>query len=208
MFASGDGSRTIELYNSSGIVLQSGTYFIPNGPSRVNLNFNVPPGTALRLGATGTPNLWRNNTGVVYPYTVTDTLSITGSSAGATYYYFFYDWEIEVGGGVCNSLPALANVIVTPCTGIDPAADLTANLSVYPNPSTGIFNVNLILPGAGSDVEFSIFDLTGRNLFRQIERNISGEYIKVMDLSGFAKGIYELSVVIEGRKYIRRIDIH
>jgi hypothetical protein len=37
-------------------------------------------------------NLVRNSAGVVYPYSLPGMLQITGSSAGASYYYYFYDW--------------------------------------------------------------------------------------------------------------------
>lgn len=207
VFANGAGARTIQLYNSAGVVLQSGSFTIPNGPSRVNLNFNVPPGTNLRLGATGTPNLWRNNGGVTYPYLVTDTFSITGSSAGAAFYYFFYDWEVEVGGGTCTSIPASANAIVQTCTGIDPSADLSENLSIYPNPSTGIFTVDMILPGTGAPVDLKVYDMTGREVFNRNLQNVNGKRVEVLDLSSFSKGVYQLAIFIEGRRYVRKISL-
>jgi len=39
-------------------------------------------------------NLYRNNTGTVFPYEIPGLISITGSSAGAAYFYYFYDWEV------------------------------------------------------------------------------------------------------------------
>lgn len=39
-------------------------------------------------------NLYRNNTGATYPYQIPGLISITGSSAGAAFYYYFYDWEV------------------------------------------------------------------------------------------------------------------
>lgn len=208
VYASGAGPRTIELYNSSGSVIQSGSFYIPDGTSRVNLNFNVPPGTNLGLGATGTPDLWRNNSGVTYPYELTDTLSITGSSAGAAYYYFFYDWEIEVGGGTCTSIPALVSAIVETCTGIDPAADLSGNLEIYPNPSSGIFNVDMILPGTGSQIELLVYEMTGRQIYARTLTGVYGKHTEVVDLSGLSKGIYELAILIQGRRYVQRLSIH
>ncbi|MCK6648450.1 MAG: PKD domain-containing protein [Bacteroidia bacterium] len=93
--ANTSGNRTIELRNSAGVVLQSSTINIPAGQSRVTLNFNVPAGTDLQLGVAGNNNLFRNQTGGNYPYTITNTVTITGNSANIlTYYYYFYDWEI------------------------------------------------------------------------------------------------------------------
>ena len=161
----------------------------------------------LRLGATGTPNLWRNNVGVVYPYTITDTLSITGSSAGASFYYSVYDWEIEVGGGICTSTPATAHAYVFPCTGIDPVADLSNNFLLYPNPSTGLFNVDMTIPGSGSTVQLNVYDMTGRQVYDRTVNGISGKHSEVIDLSHLSKGIYQLAILLEGRRYVRRMDI-
>ncbi len=208
VFASGAGSRTIQLYNSSGAILQSGSFNIPDGSSRVNLNFNVPPGTNLRLGAIGAPDLWRNNGGVTYPYTLADTMSITGSSAGASFYYFFYDWEIEVGGGACSSPATLVNAVVEVCTGIDPAVDLSGNISIYPNPSAGIFTLDMILPGNGTQVNLVVGDLTGRKLLNRSLSGVYGRHSEVIDLSGLSRGIYQLTVFIEGRRYVRRLSLH
>jgi hypothetical protein len=208
VFANGAGTRTIQLSNSSGAILQSGSFNLPNGPSRVNLNFNVPPGTNLRLGATGVTNLWRNNAGVSYPYTIQDTLSITGSSAGAGFYYSFYDWEIEVGGGTCSSSPALVGAVVEVCSGIDPAADLSDHLKIFPNPSSGKFTVDMILPGIGSSVDLYVYDLTGRQILSKNLTEVYGKHTEILDLSTFSKGIYQLAILIEGRKYIRRMSIN
>ncbi|CAN5512425.1 hypothetical protein BH11BAC2_BH11BAC2_15760 [soil metagenome] len=96
VYASGAGNRTITLSNSSGTVLQSTTVNIPDGPSRITLNFNIPAGVNLELGATGGVNLYRNQSGAIFPYNINGLVSITGTNAGTPgYYYFFYDWEIQ-----------------------------------------------------------------------------------------------------------------
>lgn len=106
VYASSAGYRTISLITSGGTTLAATSVNIPAGESRVQLDFNVPPGTGHRLAGPGSPDLYRNNSGCTYPYTAGPAVTITGSSAATNptgYYYYFYDWEIEE--APCVSLP-------------------------------------------------------------------------------------------------------
>ena len=96
VYAGAAGNRIINLRNSSNTVIQTTTVNIPAGESRITLNFNVPVGTGLQL-ATGTtnPNMYRDNSGVSFPYNLAGKISITGTNAGSSLYYYYYDWEIE-----------------------------------------------------------------------------------------------------------------
>ncbi|MFN8395751.1 MAG: T9SS type A sorting domain-containing protein [Bacteroidia bacterium] len=113
------GDRTIELRNLSGTtVLASTTVNLPAGYSRVTLNFNVPTGNGYQLGLslTSTADLYRNSSGVSFPYSVSNVASITGSSAGSSFYYFFYDWEVQTPDIVC----------------VTPRTQVTANVNPAP----------------------------------------------------------------------------
>ncbi|MBP6334433.1 MAG: T9SS type A sorting domain-containing protein [Bacteroidia bacterium] len=104
VYASTAGNRTIELRNSSGTLLESLTVNVPVGETRVYLNFTVPQGNDFRLGlGAGSGNLFRNSSGVVYPYDVSKVLEIYGSSGGSNTYYYFYDWEVFVPFQNCES---------------------------------------------------------------------------------------------------------
>ena len=112
VYATGAGSRKIVLRDQNGSPLQSVTANIPNGESTVTLNFNLSPGN-YRLGyGNGTPNLYRNSAGVVYPYSLSGLLSITGSSAGSAYYYYYYNWEVQTLPTTCSSNRVAATVTV------------------------------------------------------------------------------------------------
>jgi PKD repeat protein len=66
--------------------------------SRITLNFDLPVQNNLRLAASGNASLYRNNAGLMFPYTSTGFFSITGTSATTNptgFYYFFYDWEFR-----------------------------------------------------------------------------------------------------------------
>lgn len=111
VYANGAGNRVIELRDNAGSVIQTATINIPNGQSRINLNFNIPVGQNLQLGwqQGSQPDLYRNNTGPTYPYTLNGVLSITNSSAGQTgFYYGFYDWDVTT--PTCRSARAPLNV--------------------------------------------------------------------------------------------------
>ena len=108
------GNRTIQLRDALGSILQTATVNIPAGVSRVTLNFNIPVGTNLRLVGPGSPNLWRNNSGVVYPYTLSGLVSITGCDATPQYYYYFYDWEIQTSGCSSARVPVIATINPVP----------------------------------------------------------------------------------------------
>ena len=115
VYALNAGNISIELQASDGSILQSATVTVPSGASRVNLNFAVPLDSNLRLKATSMPSggLYRNNNSAVYPYEIPGLVSITGCSAGASFYCYFYDWEIFTPNGTCESASSPIDVIVS-----------------------------------------------------------------------------------------------
>ncbi|MBL0340658.1 MAG: hypothetical protein IPP71_06900 [Bacteroidetes bacterium] len=147
---------------------------IPSGESRIVLNWSIPPGSDYRLVRAGSASLYRNNAGVTYPYTVPNYLSIKNSSAGTSYYYFFYDWEINSPGITCVSarVPAtltvntLPTVSVSGSTGICPGAStlLTASgaASYLWSPATGLSATNVASVNA-SPAATTTYTVTGTN---------------------------------------------
>ena len=111
VYAQGAANRTVTLWNSSHQVLDSVTLFIPNGPSRITLNFPLTVGTGFQLGVTGTANLWRSTSGITFPYNdAGGHVSITGYNGGTNRYYYFYNWELS--GNACTSARTPINIIV------------------------------------------------------------------------------------------------
>ncbi|MFN8144312.1 MAG: T9SS type A sorting domain-containing protein [Bacteroidia bacterium] len=113
VYATSAGNRTIEFRNSGGTVLQSKTVNIPVGESRVYLDFSIPPGNDFQLGlGAGSGTLFRNNSGVAYPYDISRTLEIYGSSGGPNFYYYFYDWYVFVPYENCGTNRISAEAII------------------------------------------------------------------------------------------------
>lgn len=114
VYASGTSSRTIQLLKADGILLADTSMIIPNGTSRINLNFNIPIGSDLKLGCLGNNNLYRNTGGASFPYTIPGIVSIKETTAKASgspnYYYYLYDWEIEILS--CKSEKKKINVFI------------------------------------------------------------------------------------------------
>ncbi len=128
VYAQAAGVRTIELRDSNGTVLQTANVNLPAGESRATLNFSLPVGNKLQLGASGTNiNLYRNSAGVTYPYSIANVISIfttTASSNPTLYYYFFYNWEIQ--GQACKSARAAVQALVNHT----PTASFTYSASI------------------------------------------------------------------------------
>ena len=91
-------------------------------------------------------------------------------------------------------------------TGIEDEFTKLYNLNIYPNPGEGLFNVSLDLPAKG-EVEVKIFDLTGKIVYVNKvpgEKNILEFQI---DLSGYAKGIYQFHMKTDKRIFNRPLII-
>ncbi len=134
VYANAATSTTVELRNSSGTLLNSATFSIPSGASRINLNWTIPTGSDYQLTRSGSASLYRNSAGVNYPYTIPNYVSIKNSSAGTAYYYFFYDWEVTLQGQTCVSarVPATLNV------NANPTINITGNNSICEGSSTNL----------------------------------------------------------------------
>ena len=96
MNAGSDGDREIKITDKLGNVIFDTTIFLPAGESTVQLNASLPIGDSLLFRCVDQfPDLFRNNTGTSYPYDIEDILTITTSTAGDNYYYYFYNWQIK-----------------------------------------------------------------------------------------------------------------
>ena len=69
-------------------------------------------------------------------------------------------------------------------------------VSIFPNPSTGVFNVQWT--GSSADVVYSLVDTRGRQVVSGIWTNASSSFNAQLDLTGLDNGLYSLNVVSHG----------
>ena len=202
VYTSTPGDREIQVYNSVGTLLHSLVVSITSDTTVIPLNFAMTPGTGYYITTNASlnqtnfgdvsPVLQRSSQGVNYPYSINNVLNITGSSNGSSYYYYFYDWQVELPATVCSSvrIPVQA-IMLAP----DAVSNFTAenNFSVYPNPTGDNVTVSFKNTGAQkSTVDF--VDAMGRVVSSSLIENTAGNFQQTYDLSNFAKGVYMIHV--------------
>jgi len=157
------GNRTFELRDEFGNVLQQTTLFLQVGENICNLNFNVSVGNNYQLGCNQSPDLYRNNIGVFYPYETPGILSITGTNFGDSYYYYFYDWQIQLEDSYCLSDAVSFQVSVSnqnvSFSGLPTITNNSSPIDMVGLPAGGYFS--------GPGVLFNSFNpvITGPGLF-------------------------------------------
>ncbi len=211
------GTREFQIKNSGGTVIASQIVNIQSDTTVVALNFPLSVGSSYRLTTNGTlnttnfgavsPYFQRSSSGVSYPFTISNVLSITNgfsTTTTNTAYYYFYDWVVATPPIICESPMVPVQVTVTP-SGIN---NFTADnhLHIYPNPTSAHVTVSFNLPGAtSSKVEF--IDAVGRVVSSEVFENIGGNYSHVFDLSNFSKGIYTIHVSSQDKTSYQRLII-
>jgi len=203
VYSDTDSNRVIELRNSSNLVLQDTNIFIPYSPNgtRIYLNFDLPVENNLQLGIGGSyTNLFRNDNGAVFPYDISNIISITGTNASLGYYYFFYDWEVELQS--CYSNISESQVIVNDTSYIENTVNLCNGDSIQVgsnfylnsgnyidtlvafNGCDSIINTNLIV-GSNTTINQSFTICNGESI--SIGLNLystSGLYIDTIQFGG------------------------
>lgn len=208
VYSQGAGNITVELQDDAGTMLETATVAVPAGASRVTLDFPVPAGLDMRLVATdiSTGGLYRNNNSATYPYEIEDIVSITGASAGASYYYFFYDWEILTTNSTCESPSVPVNAVVESCAALGENILFRQSIKVMPNPSNGEFTVEFATDHEGS-VGIEMLSMVGTSVYKQEVNHVTGTNTWKLDQKNLAKGIYLLNIHFEGKDYTSRVVI-
>ena len=175
--------------------LVAGTYTVvvtdSNGETST-ANFTVTEPSVIGVTAVVTDETQGNDaavditvTGGTSPYTYSwdngeTTEDLTALTAGA------YTVTVTDANG------CIATDTQTPGTTVGVAEESAQIAKIYPNPTTGTINIQLV--DIDGEVEVLVTDITGRILSRETRMNPTNVE---MDLTGFAPGIYSIKVVSE-----------
>ncbi len=170
---------------------------------------------------TGNDTVCTNHTGYVY-----SVLEIGGASTyvwtlpeGATIASGQGTTQVEIdfsqtatsgdvsvyGKSDCGNGTAMSKqVVVSECAGIG-ENNLLVDVTLYPNPAEK--TLNLRIQGREKDLMLVISDVTGNIKLAEKLTNIPSEYTKIVDVSGFAEGLYFIRMSNDDRYFIEKFVV-
>lgn len=196
-----EGIRDIQLVDADENILASASFDLGVGEHVLELNFEVPVGEGLTLRCPQN-NLFRNSSGVNYPYAIGTVGELYDSYYGSTYYYYFYDWNIQLEETACVSerVPVYVGF-----TGLDDEK-AQAFLNVFPNPVHDVINIDLRVQTT-DNWTFELFNISGELVWSNASVRVSNRYNEQVDVRGLAAGVYYLKTQSASRSITEKIVI-
>ncbi len=87
-----------------------------------------------------------------------------------------------------------------------PADQPEKEISIYPNPSNGVFTISLANLEAKT-AELRIINVIGNEILRETITRTDGQFLKEVDLNKYAKGLYYVKLEADNYSAIRRVVI-
>ena len=84
--------------------------------------------------------------------------------------------------------------------------DLGIGVSVYPNPSNGSFTIKLSSENNAS-IRMQLRNTVGESIFTEENINVNGEFVKIVDLTKYAEGIYFLLIENNNKVFTQKIVV-
>lgn len=208
---------------NSGVVYTNPNYTLPAGVKKFGIKMEYHGNPADTLGIVAgfndaggpcgagsykpTNSVWYPNS---YQYSTTYSLLVPTSGGGDFYYDCNMSGSLDANDGNSTYQNAGIWVYVTlDPTGIDEdyAAKGIRLSQNEPNPFNRISTIRYELAKA-SDVNFSVYDVTGKRVMEQItERASAGEYSITLDATNFTKGVYFYTLTANGNKVTKKMII-
>jgi len=103
--------------------------------------------------------------------------------------------------GVVNSW----SLEICAASGLSVTENELENLSVYPNPNNGEFNIEFN-PTSGEDISIEVYDIRGRYIYSNIYSNVS-RFEEVIRLNNAQSGVYLLTIADGTQKVTKKIIV-
>jgi len=123
-----------------------------------------------------------------------------GEDINGTWNLVFVDFY-EVDAGVVNSW----SLEICAASGLSVTENELENLSVYPNPNNGEFNIEFN-PTSGEDISIEVYDIRGRYIYSNIYSNVS-RFEEVIRLNNAQSGVYLLTIADGTQKVTKKIIV-
>ncbi|HTA82431.1 MAG TPA: T9SS type A sorting domain-containing protein [Bacteroidia bacterium] len=81
------------------------------------------------------------------------------------------------------------------------------SLEIYPNPTTGLFTIDISLTGTKQNIDIKILNTLGEVLASDNNANVSGSMKKQIDLTAYSKGVYFVQVTTSHGVLYRKVVI-
>ena len=173
------------------VVLPAGSYTITTNTDQNNTEFGV-----------NSPYLWRTSEGVDYPYEIPGVVSITNSTFGSDFYYYFYDWKVSTLDRYCESALVPATVILDLETSTQESGNPGQAIIVNPNPTTGHCSIGLQLNG---EYTLEVMSLDGVKVVNAREQETPDAGLFNLDLSSYPAGTYLVRVRHQNTVYTQKL---
>lgn len=201
-------TRTIELRDGNGNVLQSKYLYVSSGMQFIFLDFNIQPGTNYQLGLSSgsSVDFYRNDGGVTFPYTIPNMVSIKSSSASSNpggYYYYFYDWKVKAIDCSSQRIEVKAFIDST-CnsTGIEQLSTNSADFSIYPNPAKN--KITILTSTNSTNYTIEVFNKVGELVLTTYSKNTNSNQI---DVSSLSNGVYFVKVISQNAQKVKSVVV-
>ena len=206
-----EGGRRIVILNKAKDTIFGKDVYLKPGITRVMLDVELSPGNQyimatdenINMANLGfrSPRLVRTYLGTAYPYTVRDIVTISSSSLGPTYYFYFYDWEVDYDMVSCASDPIPVTVVVDRSTGIEEWT--RAGIRIFPNPVSDEITVSS--EGGSAIKGYMLSDLSGRQV---MATEIRPDVQVKISMGTMASGTYILAIISDdGSRHYRKIVV-
>lgn len=174
--ACGNGSVTFTLNVVSAPVITA------TGPS------TICAGATTTLNASGaTSYTWLPGTG----------LSSTSGSSVSAFPASSIVYTVTGSNGACEATQTVP-VSVVLCVGLEDLAS-NSSISVYPNPSTGLFTISI--PGNAGKLDVEVLNTLGQTVVKESSKNPEA---LVVDMNGYSRGVYYLKIQLnQGSKLVK-----